>query len=307
MQSKIIVACLSGLIFLNACHEESLPPVGQAHKAVITNYSKQELSSRMRLPQYEEMMSFYDVPGQSVNARLQQPHEASAENYAFVLRAEVAPPVYRQHTLRASHVNISGNRAFVAYNTEGELYLGGLDVFDISQIQAPALLAQVIVDGADFSAVTYHNNKIYLAGAQVLQEDDTLKSPAIVEILAIENDQIVGEPVKLDVAGFTATDVKVHNDKLYVTSGTNGGLSIYDLTTLALLEYKPMDDARSLAFDQDEFVVMQGMPARVSTYSHSSHAQLQSYTPGGANIAESKSIVDIKDQLIYVPAETDSR
>lgn len=303
MQSKVITICISGiLLFLSSCNDEGFLPAGQGNKTLITNYSKQDLSLRVRLPRYEEMMSFYDVPNQATNARMKRQHETLEENYAFILRAEVEPPVYQHRSLRASHVNISGNRAFVAYNTEGEMYLGGIDLFDISNVQSPALLAQVIVDGADFSAVTYYNNKIYLAGARTLHEGDTLRSPAIVEILEVENDQIVGEPVLLDIPGFTATDVKVHGNKLYVTSGTNGGLSIYDLNTLALLEFKPIDDARSLAFDQDKFVLMQGTPARITTYNHASDVQINAYTPGGAEIPESKSMVDMKDNLIYVPA-----
>lgn len=303
MRSKIIIMGISGLLLLlNSCSEDGFPTDGQSNNTLITNYSKHDLNARLKLPEYEEMMSFYDVPNHGTHARRQQQYETSEENYTFILRAEVEPPVYHNRSLRASHVSISGNRAFVAYNTEGETYLGGVDLFDISNIQSPALLAQVIVDGTDFSAVAYHNNKIYLAGARALQEDDTLQSPAIVEILEVENDQIVGEPVLLDVSGFTATDVKVHNNKLYVTSGTNGGLSIFDINTLALLKSTPMDDARSLAFEQDEFVLMQGTPARITTYNNVSGAQISTYTPGGASIPESKSIVDMKGHLIYVPA-----
>lgn len=118
----------------------------------------------------------------------------------------------------------------------------------------------------------------------------------------MNNDQVVGAPTILDVMGFTTTDVKIHDNKLYVTSGTNGGLSIYDLTSLQLLKTYRMDDARSIAFDQDRFVVMQGTPARVSTFSTMNGSLLKSYTVGGADVPESKSMVDMKNNFIFVPA-----
>lgn len=309
---SLILIHLCLLFILGACQEDVFQHDSNKGSRIITNYSRSELNSRMRIPQYEEMMSFYDVPNRVPNARLHQKYNAQNVNYVFVLRAEVNPPVYQNHTLRASHVHIkstgsAANRAFVAYNTEGEDYLGGIDIFDISNIKTPVLISQIIVDGADFSAVTFHENKIYLAGASRSYEEDNLQSPAIVEIITLENDQVAASSTILDITGFTATDVKIHDHKLYVVSGTNGGLSIYSLDSLELLEVKNMDDARSIAFDQDapssdKFVVMQGTPARVTTFSTADASLLKSFTVGGADTPEAKSMVAMKNNLIYVPA-----
>lgn len=313
MQNKISIFVYIGLLMiLNACQEENFQHEENHSKRIVTNYSRSELNSRIRIPQHEEMLSFYDVPNNISNARLNQKYNAQNTNYVFVLRAEVEPPVYQNHTLRASHVHIkgigsAGDRAFITYNTEGEDYLGGIDIFDISNIKTPILVTQIMVDGADFSAVTFHENKIYLAGASRSYEKDNLQSPAIVEIITLENDKVVEPSTTLDIIGFTATDVKIHDNKLYVTSGTNGGLSIYSLDSLKLLDIKRMDDARSIAFDQaspldDKFVIMQGTPARVTTFSTSDGSLLKSFTVGGADVPESKSMVDMKNNFIYVPA-----
>lgn len=303
MQTKsLIFTTLLFLLVLSACHDDSFSPGSQKDGRFITNYSRSELNARVRIPEYEEMLSLYDVQTGATNARINTSQIAPEDNYALVLRAEVKPPAYLEQMLKASHVHIDGNRAFVAYNTEGESYLGGIEIYDISNIQKPVLIAQIVVNDADYSALTYHDNKIYLAGATQSAEDKALSSPAIVEVITLENDQVIEESVLLDVMGFTATDVKIDGNKLYITSGTNGGLSIYDLNSLELLETKMLDDARSIAFDQDQFVVMQGVPARVKTYSTPDGSLLESFTVGGANIPESKSIVDMKDNLIFIPA-----
>lgn len=293
----VVIAALYG------CHQDNFEPIGKQFRLVV-NYNTGDLSNRVRVPQYEEMLSLYDIPMEATNGRLQKSNrfQNASSNYALVLRAEVDPPVYEKQTLRASHVSIEGTRAFVAYNTEGNDYLGGVDIFDITNIKKPVLKAQVIINGADFSAVAFHDDKIYLAGATGSAEEDGLESPAVVEIITWENNQVSDSSKMLDVMGFVATDVKIQGDKLYVTSGTNGGLSIYDLQTLELLDTKKLDDARSIAFSSDQFTVMQGMPARVNIYQTADGSLVQSYTAGGANVPESKSIVAMQNGLVFVPA-----
>lgn len=303
MKTKsLIFTALLLLFVLNACQEDSFSPGSKKDGRLITNYSRSDLNTRVRIPEYEEILPFYDVHTEATNARINTSQVAPEDNYVLVLRAEVNPPPYLEQMLKASHVHIDGNRAFVAYNTEGENYLGGIEIYDISNMQKPVLIAQIVVNDADYSALTYHDNKIYLAGATQSTEDKDLSSPAIVEIISLENDQVVEETALLDIMGFAATDVKIEGDKLYVTSGTNGGLSIYDLYSLELLETKMLDDARSIAFDQDQFVVMQGTPARIKVYNTPDGSLLESFTVGGANIPESKSIVDMKDNMIFIPA-----
>ena len=303
MKSKYINICLAFLLItINACQNDDFNPAGHHKPQLVTNYNQSQLNARVRVPEYEEMLSFYNVAGtDATNGRTKGTQTESQQNYAMLLRAEVEPPVFNGNKLQATHVEIEGNRAFVSYNTEGEDYLGGIEIYDISDIKHPVLKSQIVIDGSDFSAVTAHDNKVYVAGAQYTQEEGDLSSPAIVEILELENDQVSGDPVILDVTGFVATDVKVHGDKLYVTSGTNGGLSIYDVNTLALLDKKDLDDARSIAFDGDQYVVMQGTPARVKVYNTADNSLLKDYTIGGANVPASKSIVDMKNDLIFVP------
>ena len=67
---------------------------------------------------------------------------ASTQNpdFSLALVAEVAPPTYGGSVLRATHVAVSGNYAYVSYNTEGDSYRGGVDVIDISDINNPRLV-----------------------------------------------------------------------------------------------------------------------------------------------------------------------
>lgn len=290
------------LLIFNSCNDDAVEKP-YSNSRISTNSDIASLNNRVRIPQYDEALSVNDVEFSVPNAR-QENQVTNHSTYELLLRAEVAPPEINGQKLRASHVFIEGELAFVSYNTEGPAYRGGIEVFNISNIKAPSLIYQMVVEGTDYSSIYYEDGKIYLAGATESTETLGLGSPAMLEI--IDYPVTAGsESTVVDISSFTATDVKVHGQNIYVSSGSHGGLAIYDKTSLEKVLATGMDDARSIAFNDEYYAVMQGTPARVKIYRIDDNSYVNSYNVGGAEIPESKSILSMSNEKLFVPTGKD--
>lgn len=297
---KIPAYLLLALTFVfNSCNEDSIEEPSN-NSRVNTTDDLAILNERVRIPKYDEALSINDVEIPQTNAR-QENIITNLSTFTLVLRAEVDPPEVDSQVLQASHVFIEGNLAFVSYNTKGPEYKGGVEVFDISNIKAPSLVYQMIVEGTDYSSIYYEEGKIYLAGATESTDSFGLNSTALVEIVdyPIVPNQ---ESTVIDIPSFTATDVKVKGDYIYVSSGSHGGLTVFNKNTLEEVSDIGMDDARSIAFNDEYYTVMQGTPARVKVYSTSDNSYINGYTVGGATIPESKSILSMTNDQLFIPA-----
>ncbi|MDF9795320.1 hypothetical protein OKW21_000583 [Catalinimonas alkaloidigena] len=291
---------LFSLLIFNACNEDTIEKEKLNQRFNINN-NEVDLNSRVRIPEYEEMLSLYDAPLNIThnNARLKNITSGSSD-YVLVMRAEVEAPEAGGNILKASHVFIDGDKAFVSYNTEGPMYKGGVEVFDISNIQAPSLIFQMLVDDTDYSSVFYADGKIYLAGATENTEEFNLNSNAVLEIIDYPSSE-ESESQVVDISSFVATDVKVRDNHIYVTSGSHGGITVLDKETLEVVTATGMDDARSIAFNDEYYAVMQGTPARVKIYRRADHSYVNGYNVGGADIPEAKSILNITNDKIFLP------
>ncbi|MBF8247992.1 MAG: hypothetical protein HW374_792, partial [Bacteroidetes bacterium] len=223
--------------------------------------------------------------------------------FSLRLRAQVSPPSSGGTTLQATHVALDGNYAYVSYNVQGNTYLGGVDVFDISDKRRPRLISQAIFRTTDVSALYYSNisgpDKLYLAEAT----SDTgfyyagIPVTAVLEEITLSNRRLTLTSRRVGVKSFAATDVKVTGGKVFVTSGSVGGLTILSQTTLQEVSpngFNGFDDARAVdIYGASSIVAMQGTPARLRKYDVVTNAFQTSYTVGGAMIAESKSTITV--------------
>ena len=226
-----------------------------------------------------------------------------ASSITLKLRATRNPIKYKGSTLQATHVTINGDYAFVSYNTQGDVYLGGVDVIDISKPEKPKLISSGTFDGTDVSALWYDNDKLYLAEAT---EDTGFTYPATIEVLSLSGKKLTHSSNRIGVSSYVATDVKVSNGKIWVTSGSGGpgtgGLTILDASSLSLIAEDLFLDARSVDVDGSTAYALQGGPARLRTYNTVTNAVIDSFNVGGANIAESKSVVDVVLDRAFVAA-----
>ncbi len=269
-------------------------PVGPVDEADITNGRIRVTNGTMALASRVKHYADVDVSVDTVGLRKGQSRVLGAP-FKLKLRAEVSPPISGGTPLQATHVVLNGNYAYVSYNVQGNTYLGGVDVFDVTQKNNPLLISQAIFQTTDISALWYDSGKLYLAEAT---SDTGFAYPAVLEEITLNANKLTLTSRRVSVPSYVATDVKVTGGKIFVASGSGGvgtgGLSILDQTTLQPVVSSDLFlDARAVDIYGSSIVAMQGTPARLRKYLVATNAFQTSYTVGGATIAESKSTLTV--------------
>lgn len=226
-------------------------------------------------------------------------------NFVFKLKADVDAPVHNGRTLMATHVTIVENYAFVSYNIRGEEFGGALEIFDVTNITSPQIISQAMFPYSDINAVDYADGKVYLVGAAGNFEIMQFEDPAYLIVLNLNSQmQITGIDAVADIPSFSANGVHVTAEKIYVTSGDNGGLSVFDL------EYNPegtemITDARSVDAGENHVYVLSGQPGTVNVFNKATSAFASSYEIGGANTPYSKSEIAVNESYIFAALNED--
>jgi hypothetical protein len=218
------------------------------------------------------------------------------------LIALLSPPVYNGEVLQASHVRIVDHYAYVTYNTQGPRYLGGVDIVDISSPYNPELVSSVVFinqetnKGKDVSSVdvkyspsTQSNTFLWITGA------DETRDSAFVERYELNssNQFESGQSVNFSLKGYVGTDVRFYNDKVYVTSGTGGGLTILD-SQMKEVSFMNIENARSVDVNKDFEIALGGNPG------HLYNPGIWDKEIGGANDPDAKSILRLYNKFALV-------
>lgn len=222
------------------------------------------------------------------------------KNYAFKLRAEVEAPKVKGEAVQATHVKIIDNMAFVSYNTKGSKYSGGVELFDISDQDNPVLQAQALFSDVDVSAVDYYDGVIYLVGA--LDPESVgyvLESPAILMGLEVSNSKKILSVTELvDLPSYVATDVEIDEDYIYVTSGSDGKLSILKRSDYSLVSGIDINDARSLSINADNIYALNATNEKIQRFTIADFTELDAIEVQGPITAGSKTEIDVTDDYI---------
>ena len=218
------------------------------------------------------------------------------------LIARLSPPEYNGEVLQASHVRIVDHYAYVTYNTQGPRYLGGVDIVDISSPADPKLVSSVIFinketnKGKDVSAVDVKysqsaesNTFLWITGA------DETRDSAFAERYKLNssNQFESGQSVNFSLKGYVGTDVRFYNDKVYVTSGTGGGLTILD-NQMKEVSFMNLENARSVDVNKDFEIALGGNPG------HLYNPGIWDKEIGGSTDPEAKSILRLYNKFALV-------
>ena len=142
---KFVCVALLGAIVINGCkkdgNSDNYSPVDSKGN-VLVNQNLEAMNGRVRIT--NKVLQIQDVDlNNTKSAGIPQKIDLT-QNFVFRLRAEVDAPVYEGNTLQATHVRIVDHYAFVTYNTKGDKFLGGLDVFDVTDISHPTIVWNAI-------------------------------------------------------------------------------------------------------------------------------------------------------------------
>lgn len=220
-----------------------------------------------------------------------------ASNIPLVLIAEISAPVYEGTTLRATHVAIHGDYAYVSFNVEGSKYLGAIDVINISDPTNPIIELEAILPNTDVSAVYYYDNTLYIAGATSSLEDGVV-SPAVLIEMQLENGLPTENISLIDMASYVATDVLVNANGVYGVSGDTGELAKYNLNSSILEKGVPLNDLRALGEHDNKIIVLSGTEG-IHIYDENNLTETNSFSTS-QDIADSKRTIDFYNNNVLV-------
>lgn len=186
--------------------------------------------------------------------------DGTAGDYPLTLVAQVSPPSFAGGTnLTASHVNVNGDYAYVSYNTVDAGYAGAIDIINISDPNNPYVTSRVYSTNRDINSLKYDNGFVYAVGGIEAEADATALSNSFVVKIPAVNGRFVANGIIFGYQqGFVATDVETTDSNVYVTSGSDGSLAVYDKLTLTLSNEVNSSDLRSLAIQNNDIAVLDG-------------------------------------------------
>lgn len=252
---------------------------------VVLNSNSAELSSRMNHSN-SGVITLTTSKLTSRNATIE-----GVDNFPMSLLAEVNPPTYEGKKLTATHVDVKDNYVYVSYNTQGETYLGGIDVIDVSQPNNPKLVIQAILPNTDISTVVYNNGTLYISGAASKDANPELTSSAFVAKMPLQNGLLTNNYTPVSLAGNVGTGVAIANSNYFAISGNNGVLAKIDNATNVINTAIPIADLRALGYIDNKVVILSGSEG-VKIYNADSMSLISS-------IASSKDVPDAKRTIDF--------
>ncbi len=223
--------------------------------------------------------------------------DMEANDLPLVEVAEVSAPVYNGTVLRATHVEINGNYAYVSYNVEGDAYMGAIDVIDISNPLTPTVVLQAIFPETDISSIDYYQNALYIAGANPSMSSDD-SNPAFLIKMQLQDGIPTDNLTLMDMPGYVATGVVANADGIFGVSGDNGILGKYNISTQQLDEDAPLDDLRAVESYDSKIVVLSGTEG-IHVYNTSNLNETKSFSTS-QDVAEAKRTIDFYDNNVLV-------
>lgn len=186
------------------------------------------------------------------NKRANTAKEADiAGDHPITLVAQIDPPSYGGSTfLTASHVHVDGDYAYVSYNVAGEDYFGAIDIVDIADPNNPAVTSRLLYTNADINSLQYSDGYIYaVGGIDATQSFNATSNSFVAKIEVNSGVMNISSGILYGYQpGDNATDVHVDKNKVYVSSGKDGSITIYDSKDFEVKEEELFSDLRSLAF-----------------------------------------------------------
>jgi hypothetical protein len=287
MRKVLSYLTAASLLLAVACRNDDAEQQNDQEKGLILNSDAQSLSKRISFANSGVIDMKPSTGGKTT----------VAGNFPLVLVAEVAPPVYNGKTLRATHVALEGNYAYVSYNTEGETYLGAVEVINISNPNAPQLVMQAILPNTDVSSVRYDDGKLYIAGAKDIYASGA-STPAFVGSMTLNGGMLGNAFQETFLTGKVGTDVTSNGTKYYAVTGATGVLAQLNKSNQQVEFSISIDDLRALGYNNNKIVVLSGTQG-VKVYDANGLNLITSFATS-TDVVEAKRTIDFIDGKLLV-------
>ena len=297
--NKILILGFAIILIVTGCKKNNNQIDDSSDKKVSKNMlidnNLNSLNKRISLAENAPAFVFGDTAKKTMKSG-----KGLTSSVTIQLIAALYPPEYNGEVLQASHVRIVDHYAFVTYNTQGPRYLGGVDVVDISSPNAPELVSSVLFinietnKGKDVSSVDVKfspsaKSILWITGADETRDSAFAERYELNSSNQFESDQSVNFSLK----GHVGTDIRYYNDKVYVTSGTGGGLTILD-NQMKEVGFTNIENARSVDINKDFEIALGGNPG------HLYNPGIWDREIGGSADPEAKSILRLYNKFALV-------
>jgi len=283
------------IIGMISCQPDGDGPVGDP--TVLINSDSESLNTRFTL---EGAGVVGIISSDVINGRLKEDEEVAGK-VPLMMVSQVDPPKYEGKILKATHVDISENYAFVSYNTEGAEFLGAIEIFDITDPLYPKITSQAIFKNADINSITYKQGKVYAAAAYDIDKEEGIKTPAQLVIVNVSNGSFTSDFSKFDIEGWAAVDVSTTEEDVAVASGSNGLVGLFDPKGQMKGEFS-LSDLRSVKYGNGVLGALSGTEG--IKILDSSTLNVISSISLGKDIAESKRTLDMGPGLLFAAEGT---
>ena len=249
---------LAIIVFFVSCSDETTVFVDEQQENLILENDFAKLSGSINFENSGVLDIFEDE--QLTNKLYSADKADEAGDYPFSLVAQVNPPTIGGSTvLTASHVDVEGDYAYVSYNKAGEDYYGAIDIVNVTDPHNPVVTSRLIYLNSDINSLKYSNGYLYAVGGLNKEASFTATSSSFVTKIKIN----AGGRMDLSAGilygyqpGDNATDIEVNGKEVYVTSGKNGSVTIYDVKDFTVKNEELFSDLRSLAYDNNKVAIL---------------------------------------------------
>jgi hypothetical protein len=274
MQSKTRNALLVGTLtaaFLAACNaplNEPVTPTDTRTSAPITTITDPALLEQNM--QRGGTVVLQTIPGR---IGIQAVNELNTQ-YKFEKLAQVRPPTVEGLELRATHVNVQGEKAYVSYTREGSDFAGALDVINIADPENPRLEFRAYLLGTKVNAAVAVNGSIFMGGARP-PANTGFDTPSV--LMELKGVGAARAFLQSPMPGWAGTGLVAVGSKLFFTSGNSacygtgervGGTGVLELPSLKRISFEPHCYAQSVdvsAAGNDEDSDHEGSDKKVKT------------------------------------------
>ncbi|RKR13171.1 hypothetical protein CLV91_1886 [Maribacter vaceletii] len=205
------------------------------------------------------VLDIFEEASTSGKSGLTSKDEEIAGDYPLTLVAQVDAPSFKGgENLTASHVHVDGDYAYVSYNTVEDGYAGAMDIINVSDPNNPRVTSRLYYSNADINSIQYNNGYVYFAGGVDAELSVRATSNSFLGKIAASSGRFAGT-TNIEYVfqeGYNATDVVVEGNNVYVTSGQEGTLSIYNKSTLNSINESEFLDLRSVAVQDNNVAVL---------------------------------------------------
>ena len=296
---SVLAAVSIGLVGCSTVDVPTVKPVTeqQPQQQVAAEFTAVDSSNEVLVNNGEDLDNRITITDEPITFNGDSLSTQSVEaTLGLKLVAHIKSPIVEGETVQATAVRVENGTLVASYNMKGPKFLGAVDIVDLND-NFTGRTAKYTT--ADVHSVAFRDNTIYTVQGF---SDDALDYTARMQMLSLDAKEVKEVPIK----GYVANSVLVDEKQVYVTSGSNGGLTVMSRDDLSNSKTYGMTGARWVDIDGNRLAVAMGSEVgengALAIANLSNLDSMIEFGVKGMNLPEAKSTVDLYKDYAFVAA-----